>query len=161
MSQNSNWASKIRDILYRYGFGWIWENQHVPDSAAFMRLFSERVRDCELQLWSSDLYAMSKLQLYSKYKESGREELYLSLPIPRRLRADLACYRTMSHSLEIELGRHHSITRADRLCKLCRKHNVAAVEDEIHVMFNCEACNDIRNLYIERDALTFLTCANE
>ena len=52
----TNWASKIRDILYCYGFGWIWENQHVPDSAAFMRLFSERVRDCELQLWSSDIH---------------------------------------------------------------------------------------------------------
>ena len=63
----TNWASKIRDILYSYGFGWIWENQHVPDSAAFMRLFSERVRDCELQLWSSDLYAMPKLKFYSKY----------------------------------------------------------------------------------------------
>ena len=44
-----------------------------------MRLFSERVRDCELQLWSSDLYAMPKLKLYSRYKESRREELYLSL----------------------------------------------------------------------------------
>ena len=105
-------ASKIRDILYRYAFGWIWENQHVPDSAAFMRLFLERVRDCELQLWSSDLYAMPKLKLYSRYKESRREELYLSLPIPRRLRADLARYRTTSHSLEIELGRHYNIARA-------------------------------------------------
>ena len=47
--------------------------------------------------------------------------------------------------------------RADRLCKLCRRHNVVAVEDEIHVMFECEAYN-IRNLYIDRDALT---CDNE
>ena len=29
-----NWASKIRDILNGYGFGWIWENQSVPDSVA-------------------------------------------------------------------------------------------------------------------------------
>ena len=29
---------------------------------------------------------------------------------------------------------------------------------EIHAMFNCEAYNDIRNLYIDRDALT---CAND
>ena len=91
-------------------------------------------------------------------KESRREELYLSLPIPRRLRADLARYRTTSHSLEIEIGRHYNIARADRLCKSCRRHNVVAVENEIHVMFNCEAYNDIRNLYIDRDALT---CANE
>ena len=62
------------------------------------------------------------------------------------------------HSLEIDLGRHYKIARADRICKLCRRHNVVAVEDESHVMFNCEAYNDIRNLYIDRDALT---CANE
>ena len=116
----TNWASKIRDILFRYGFGWIWENQYVPDSVVFMRLFSQRVRDCELQLWSSDLYAMPKLNLYNKYKEFRREELHLSLPIPRRIRADLARYRT-SHSLETELGRHYNIARADRLCKLCRR----------------------------------------
>ena len=36
--------------------------------------------------------------------------------------------------------------------------NVVAVEDEIHVMFECEAYNDIRNLYTDRDALT---CDNE
>ena len=76
----------------------------MPQIQQFLyELFSERVRDCELQLWSSDLYAMPKLKLYSRYKESRREELYLSLPIPRRLRADLARYRTTSHSLEIEL----------------------------------------------------------
>ena len=123
-----------------------------------MRLFSDRVRDCELQLWSSDLHAMPKLKLYSRYKESRSEELYLSLPIPRRLRVDLARYRTTSHSLEIELGRYYNIARSDRLCKLCTRHNVVAVEDEIHVMFNCDAYNDIRNLYIDREALT---CANE
>ena len=123
-----------------------------------MRLFSERVRDCELQLWSSDFSAMPKLRLDSRYKESRSEELYLSLPMPRRLRVDLARCRTTSHSLEIELGRHYNIARSDRLCKLCTRPNVVAVEDEIHVMFNCDAYNDIRNLYIERDALT---CANE
>ena len=140
--------------MYRYGFGRIWENQHVPDSAAFMRLSLERVRDCELQLWSSELYVMPKLKLYSKYKESRREELDLSLPIPRKLKADLARYRTTSHSLEIAVGRHYNIVHADRLYKLCRRYNIVPVEDEIHVMFNCEAYNDIRNLYIDRDALT-------
>ena len=62
-----------------------------------------------------------KLKLYSRYKESRSEELYLSLPIPRRLRVDLARYRTTSHSLEIQLGRHYNIARSDRLCKLCTR----------------------------------------
>ena len=48
---------------------------------------------------------MPKLKLYCKYKECRKEEFYLSLPTPRRLRVDLVRYRT-SHSLKIELGRH-------------------------------------------------------
>jgi hypothetical protein len=35
-----NWASKIRDILYKYGFGWICENQGVPDRIAFMKILA-------------------------------------------------------------------------------------------------------------------------
>ena len=42
-----------------------------------MRLFSERVRDCEIQLWSSELYVMPKLKLHCKYKEAREEELYI------------------------------------------------------------------------------------
>ena len=154
----TNWASKISDILHRYGFGWIWENQSVLDSAAFMWIFSERVKDCELQRWSSELYDMPKLRLYCKYKESRKEELYLSLPIPRRLRVNLARFRTTSHNLEIEIGRHYNIAPADRLCKLCGICNVTAVEDEFHVLFCCEAYNDIRHMYIDRE---LLNCANE
>ena len=101
---------------------------------------------------------MPKLKLYSKYKEFRKEELYLSLPIPKKVKSEFRSYRTTSHSLEIELGRHCNIARAERLFKLCRRHNVVAVEDEMHVMFNWEVYNDIRNLYIDRDALT---CANE
>ena len=50
------------------------------------------------------------------------EELYLSLSIPRRLRSNLAHYRTSSHWLKIEVGRHHNVAPEDRLCKLCGQH---------------------------------------
>ena len=66
--KNSTRYKKHHTALY--SFVWIWEKQDFPDLAAFMRLFSERVRGCELQLWSSDLYAMPKLKLYCKFKES-------------------------------------------------------------------------------------------
>ena len=58
------------------------------------------------------------------------EELNLSLSIPRRLRSNVARYRTSSHCLEIEVGRHHNVAPEDRLCKLCGEDNIVAVEDE-------------------------------
>ena len=154
----TNWASKIRDILNGYGFGWIWENQSVPDSVACVSIFSERVKDCEFQRWSSQVCNMSKLGLYCKYKEDKQEELYLSLPIPRRLRRDLARFRTASHNLEVEMGRHNNVSFEDRLCKLCGRSNIFTVEDEFHVVFHCEAYNDIRHVYIDKE---ILNCANE
>ena len=78
---------------------------------------------------------MAKLSLYCKYKVDKLVELYLSLPIPRRLRRDLARFRTASHNLEVEMRRHNNISFEDRLCKLCGRSNVFAVEDEFHVVF--------------------------
>ena len=84
----TNWESNIRDLLNGYGFGWIWKNQSVPDSVAFVSIFSERVKDQDGLRWSSQVCNMPKLMLYCKYKEDKQEELYLSLPIPRRLRSE-------------------------------------------------------------------------
>ena len=101
---------------------------------------------------------MPKLRLYCKYKEDKQEEMYLSLPIPMRLERDLARFRTTSHNLEVEMGRHNNISFEDRLCQLCGRSNIFAVEDEFHVVFHCEAYNDIRHVYIDKEVLS---CANE
>ena len=148
----SNWVSKIRDILFKYGFGWVWEDQSVTNVVLFITMFTERVKDCEMQLWATDLHDMPKLRLYSLFKESREEEFYLSLAIPKRLRFALARFRTGSHSLEIEVGRHKNINIEDRLCKFCGlSDNAIVIEDEYHVLFHCSAYNDIRNMYIGRE----------
>ena len=147
-----NWASKIRDILFRYGFGWIWENQSVLNVDHFLKIFSIRVKDCELQSWSSEINDMSKLRMYCLFKEDRSSELYLTLPIPRRLKIALARFRTGNHGLEIETGRHHNVESKDRLCKICLLNNVVACEDEIHVLFNCSAYNDVRSLYVSSES---------
>ena len=74
------------------------------------------------------------MRLYSKFKVPQEVELYFSLSIPRQLRSDLACYRTSSHSLEIEVCRHHNVAPEDRLCELCGEENILAVEDEHRVI---------------------------
>lgn len=142
-----NWASKIKDILYKYGFGVVWENQSVSDNY-FIKDFIDRVKDCEIQQWSSSIHDMPKLRTYSLYKVSRNTELYLFLPLPRRLRVALARFRTGNHSLEIEKGRHMNIIAEDRLCKLCGMlKNIVAIEDEFHVLFQCPVYSELRSLY--------------
>ena len=73
---------------------------------------------------------------------------HLSLSIPRRLRSNLARYRTSSHCLEIEVGRHRNVASEDRLCKLCGEENILAVNDECHVSFHCPTYEYLRTVYI-------------
>jgi hypothetical protein len=101
----TNWVSEIRDILYRYGFGWVFEDHNVTSGDLFMKVFTERLKDCELQLWATDVHNMPKLRTYSLSKESRERELYLTLSIHRRLRFAMARFQTSIHCLEIEVGR--------------------------------------------------------
>ena len=94
---------------------------------------------------------MPKLSLYKLFKDNRKEELYLSLNIPRRLRTNLARFRTSSHCLEIEIGRHYNLAREDRLCKLCGTYNIIAIEDEYHVLFHCPSYKHLREVYIPRE----------
>ena len=146
-----NWASKVKHILYSYGFGEHWESQEVIHHVAFIQAFTQRVQDCELQLWSTDIQDMQKLRLYSKFKITREEELYLSLSIPRRLRSNLARYRTSSNCLETEVGRHHNVAPEDRLCQLCGEDNIVPVEDEYHVLLHCPTYEFLRTVYISNN----------
>ena len=75
-----------------------------------------------------------------------------------RLYNRTASHRTASHNLEVEMGRHNNISFEDRLCKLCGRSNIFAVEDEFHVVFHCEAYNDTRHVHIDKE---ILNCTNE
>ena len=146
-----NWASKIKQILFQFGYGYAWEEQHVLlDSNGFINRFKTTLTDCDTQLWKSNLEEMSKLTMYRLFKLELCPEIYLSLTIPRRLRKAIAKFRISNHELEIELGRHTNIEKQDRICKLCELNNLRCIEDEFHVLFECAAYNEIRKIYIER-----------
>ena len=62
------WATDIRNMLYRYGFGHVWMNQGVRDTTAFINAFYQKVRDCAMQEWNSSRANSSKLKLYNQVK---------------------------------------------------------------------------------------------
>ena len=139
---------EVRDLLFRYGFGYVWVAQAVEDQTSFLFSFNQCLKDCELQLWSIQVEEMSKLNTYRMFKTSRNVETYLSLSIPRRLRSSLARFRISNHNLEVERGRHCNMAYEDRLCKLCGQENKVFVENEFHVVFECASYKDIRKLYI-------------
>ena len=150
LSQNGriNWASKIKNLLCKYGFGNVWEQQSVNDAKLFLEEFRIRLEDCFYQNWNSVIEEMPKLRLYKQFKLRYVVENYLICNIPRRFRVDLAKFRTCNSKLEVEIGRHIGIPFEDRLCKLCYASNVSCVEDEFHVLVKCPSYKNIREIYV-------------
>lgn len=141
----TNWASRVRDILFLNGFGYVWENQHVENEKNFICLFTERLKDQFLQTWSDNVQNSSKLILYKQFKTSFGYEFYLDIINLRKYRNALASFRAGAHDLEIEKGRYLKIPKHERLCKLCIEKEI---EDEYHFLFICNAYQDIRQKLI-------------
>lgn len=149
----SNWASDVKSLLYRYGFGIVWENQAVEDYQDFLDEIKTRITDCTVQTWHDKVENMPKLRTLRLYKTEFILEPYLLLQTPRKIRSALAKFRTGSHCLEIEKGRHLNVPSQERYCKLCLSINVLAVEDEYHVLLSCSFYNDIRHIYLDLDTM--------
>ena len=154
------WATHVRTLLYKYGFGYVWEANTVGNINAFVEFFKQRLKDCCRQDWHSDISESSKSMLYCKYKLILKLESYLTfLDLPFLYRKTLANFRCSSHPLMIEKGRHQNIERNTRFCPLCIKRNVYTVEDVFHFVCVCPFYNDIRALYFRPQWKTDLITA--
>ena len=63
-----NWVTKVRQLLFSNGFGYIWIEQCVRNSRAFLSALVQRLKDQYLQFWYAELADSSKLCLYKDYK---------------------------------------------------------------------------------------------
>lgn len=96
-----------------------------------------------------------KLNTYFKFKQSFREEIYLtSLNFEKR--KELSKFRLSNHTLRIETGRHERkknsdgklviIPRLERICKFC---DTNMVEDELHFSLDCPLYTEIKTVFLK------------
>ena len=153
-----NWASNVRLLLYKHGFGYVWEADTIGDASRFINLFRQRLADCfTQQLWQSEVEESPKALHYKHFKLILEVEPYLNIDLPFVYRKVLANFRCSRHSLMIEAGRHQNIDRYLRFCQMCLKRNVYIVEDEFHFFLVCPAFDDIRELYFKPEWKNALT----
>jgi len=153
------WATDIKTILFRLGFGNVWIQQEIGDSDCFLAIFKQRLRDNLVQDWQSSLHTNSKCSTYKHYKSMLDVEKYLSFDLPLHLRTSLAKFRCNNFNLLIETGRHNNIPRNERLCTFCLKKNISAIEDEYHLLLCCHHYSELRNIYINPYYYTFPSIA--
>ena len=146
-----NWASNVRSLLYKYGFGYAWEADTIGNSVQFICSFKQRIKDCFMQELHSHIDDSPKALYYKHFKSSLKAEHYLNIDLPYMYKKILSNFRCSSHCLMIEKGRHQNIERSLRFCPLCLRRNAYVIEDEFHFFFVCPIYAEIRNIYFKAD----------
>ena len=143
------YASEVRNLLFSYGYGYVWIAQDVGDINLFILGFKQRLKDSLHQEWHNSLSNSGKGQFYTQFKSLLNVEFYLSFDLPFYLRKALAKFRCSDHNLNIEVGRHYNAPREERLCTYCLEtFGAEAIEDEYHVFFLCHRYDFYRKIYI-------------
>ena len=142
----SNWVSSIKCLLCSYGFNNIWEYPDSVDTKLFMPLFKQRIVDCFVQNWRSDMNDSSILNLYRQIKLHFSYESYLDI-LPHNIRTFLTRIRVSSHTLRVHTGRYSRIDRNERYCLYCDLHDI---EDEYHFVVICPLYTDLRKQYLRK-----------
>ena len=115
----TNWATAVKSLLYRYGFGLVWLSQDFGNMNLFIMQFKQRLVDCYKQEWSNNVHGSSRCDTYKHFKTILEPEKYLSFEIPHSHIKALARFRCSNHKFAIETGRHNNIPKTDRICAFC------------------------------------------
>ena len=141
----SCWATEVKHLLFRNGFGYAWVHQEVGNEVEFLKSFVQRITDIYKQKWFLDINESRKLSTYSQFKSLLEPEKYLHVINSFWARKHLAKFRTSNHDLAIEKGRHAKIERHMRMCNMC---NLGCVEDEYHYILICPKYEYLREKYL-------------
>ncbi len=60
-----NWASLLRDTLYKFGFGYVWTSQYIGSCTGFLTEFKQRAYDIYTQMWKNQLSSLSRFSGFS------------------------------------------------------------------------------------------------
>ena len=116
---------------------------------------------CILIAKLQDLTTNPILRTYNLFKKEFRWENYLSCVQNPQYRNTLTKFRTSSHTLEIERGRHtNPITPVEQ--RLCNVYHV--LEDELHFLLECNMFTDERTAFlyqIQNKYSQFITLDNK
>ena len=148
-THTTNWTTKVKDILFETGYGFIWIDQNVPDSKTFLKQFQTRCMDMYIQQCYSDVENSNRCRTYRGIKNNFEMEPYLKSNVTRDLRVSFTKLRLSSHRFMVERGRwmKPKIEFSDRICILCDDHDI---QDEYHIVLRCAFFHTQRTKYINK-----------
>ena len=133
---NQNWASVVKSLLERNGFGLVWAQQGTTDTVdVFVNKFRCRLIDQYYQLWNEEVSLTSNNRLYKSIKGNFGFEEYLDQVENSNQRKAITKLRLSSHNFMIERGRW-GVPKVDIKDRLCTECNL--LEDEYHCIMECK-----------------------
>ena len=62
--ETPNWVSHVKEILFRFGFGFVWLNQGVVNIRLFLTVFENRLKDNYLQIIENNINPSENMSFY-------------------------------------------------------------------------------------------------
>ena len=138
------WASDIRDILLANGFGYAWYDQGVGNEKDFLRMFEQKLKDIDINVWFSEVADMSRLRTYRILKDRFCYETYLNDNLITLYKQMLVKFRGGLLELRANTGRFESIPFNERICQVCNSD----IETEFHFLLICPYFDHLRQEFI-------------
>ena len=122
--------------------------RHRFSSQCMFRVLSEKMMNKFSEEWrvainnsnSQSGTGGNKLRTYKLFKRTFGMEQYCKIIMSPLHRSALVKFRCGVAPLRLETGRYEGLSVSDRICPFCRVH----VEDETHVLLNCDKYYPIR-----------------
>ena len=139
------WASRLRDLLCKFGFGFVWLQKSVGNERAFLALLKERLCDDFKREWTTALNSSERFSLYASFKSNLLTENYFDFVKIKCFRDALIKLRMGVLPLNANRFRYAHENALKILCNFCKNE----IEDEIHFICFCPLYKEFRLKYIQ------------
>jgi len=116
------------------------------DDKSFLRSLKQRLRDCCHQEWNAKLSSSDRFAFYRSFKRTLCCESYLNYVNIKKFRDSFIHFRLGVNALRSNVRTEEE---ADRNCPFC-----SDIENEVHLLFQCNAYNDLRKKYLAKHMQT-------
>ncbi|RPA76228.1 hypothetical protein BJ508DRAFT_331303 [Ascobolus immersus RN42] len=148
MSKNGNgWLKCLKDTLARQ-LHLKWDissldtiKKHINENIALAQKIAFKKLDDEYKALSKT----SRLRAITRYGQKGELKKYGYMETLLPYGRALAKIRISAHRLAVERRRYIArVDRTERWCTKCKAKDIHAIEDERHIVFDCEEFTEVR-----------------
>jgi hypothetical protein len=143
-TENHQWVQSIKCLLYRNGFGYVWENPHCVQIKSFGRIFQARLDAQYEQKWYEKISSSNRYEELSFLNDRYEIRSYLQTVENIEIRNTFTRLRCDMNKLQMCVGRTQNIPREKRICPLCN----TGTETVEHFLLDCQAYDNDRQEFI-------------